>query len=517
MRLRMAVSYSSVGRLMAGIGVIVVAAVLAAQAAPAATPDPERAAVLILFDVPPTRGDVDALERAGARVDHRYEIVPAVAATVPQAALEGVRRNPRVRAVEADGRVQALDLRATHDWGIGHMRADEVHVAGNTGTTDAGAPARVAVLDSGIDCDHVELPAGRCHLGPNLISDTASSDDDWGHGTHVAGSVAAQRDPGVSSGVVGVAPSAHVTAYKVLDDQGYGSTSDVIAAMDAVWNGGSPTADVVNMSLGWNSGSSTFQSTMDRAYASGIVLVAAAGNGGTCAGSDNSVSYPARYESVIAVAAIDASNQRPCWSSTGPQVELAAPGVSVFSTWPADLASSPRDPQPVCENLVCHYKYGSGTSMAVPHVAGAAALVIASGSVSDTNATNGVADEVRRRLQGSAVDLGSAGRDTHFGFGLVDTVVATSASGGGGETPPAGPIVLEARGYKARGLQKVDLTWSGATTTDVDVFRDGVKIATTVNDGAQTDHVNAKGGGTYVYKLCEAGNTTCSDEVAVGF
>jgi subtilisin family serine protease len=166
---------------------------------------------------------------------------------------------------------------------------------------------------------------------------------------------------------------------------------------------------------------------MERAYASGMLLVAAAGNGGNCSGRGDSVSYPAKYDSVIAVAAVNGSNARPCWSSTGDQVELSAPGVSVFSTWPLDLATSPRDPQPVCEGepIVCHYKFGSGTSMSVPHVVGAAALVISSNTVSDANAANGIADEVRQRLNGTAFDLGAGGRDKQYGYGLVDALSAT--------------------------------------------------------------------------------------------
>ncbi|MDP8943071.1 MAG: S8 family serine peptidase [Actinomycetota bacterium] len=398
-------------------------------AAPAWSAPGNRVAVLVLFEDPPRTADVAAIERAGGRVDHRYRIVPAVAAVVPEAALDGLRRNPRVAAVEPDAVVRGLDYRSTHDWGIAHIRADQVHAGGNTGGTDAaGNAVRLAVLDSGIDCDHVELSPPRCQLGPTYVDGTSDSDDDWGHGTHVAGSVGAELDAGTSTGVVGVAPSATLIAYKVLDDQGYGSISDVIAAVDHVWNGGNRKAEVVNMSLGWRTGSRSFKQTMDRAYASGIVLVAAAGNGGSCSSTRNTVSYPARYESVVAVGAVDQSNVRPCWSSTGDEVELAAPGVSVFSTWPADLSTSPRDPQPVCEASTCHYKYGSGTSMAVPHVAGAAALVLASGTVIDANGANGAADEIRGRLDATAVDLGPSGRDRQYGYGLVDAYRA--ASGG---------------------------------------------------------------------------------------
>lgn len=254
---------------------------------------------------------------------------------------------------------------------------------------------------------------------------------------------------------------------------------------------------------------------MNRAYSSGIVLAAAAGNGGRCSGAGDTVSYPAKYASVIAVAAVDSANARPCWSSTGPAVELAAPGVSVFSTWPENMPTSYRDPQPVCEGA-CHYKYGSGTSMAVPHAAGAAALLWASGTVTDENGANGMADEIRARLQQTATDLGASGRDTHFGFGLIDVYAATTTTGEGTE-PPASGISLSATGRKVKGLQTVDLAWSGATSTDVDVYRDGKLVTTTTNDGAHTDSIGAKGGGTYKYKLCEAGTTTCSNDATVSF
>ena len=492
------------------------ASLLAALVAAAPAAAAERVPVLIRFDERPTARDISAVERAGGRVEHRYSIVPAVAATLPERAVAVVEANPRVAAVEPDQVVSALDYRSTHDWGIGHIRADAVH-ATNTGTDLAtGLPVTVAVIDSGIDCGHAELPATRCAYGYDYVNGDAIADDDWGHGTHVGGTVAANRDltadgQPVETGVVGAAPSASLLAYKILDDQGYGSISDVIASVDHVWNGGTPKAAVVNMSLGWSSGSTTFQQSMDRAYGDGVLLVAAAGNGGNCGGSGNSVSYPARYSSVVAVAAVDQANQRPCWSSTGDQVELAAPGVSVFSTWPSDLSTSYRDPQPVCDGGVCHFKYGSGTSMSAPHVAGAAALVLASGTLADGNA-NGLADEARQRLAATAVDIGKAGRDRHYGHGLIDALAATAAPAPAPD-PGTTTITLTARGYK-KGTYKVDLSWSGATSPDVDVRRNGAVIATTPNDGAHTDSLG-KTGGSYTYEVCEAATTTCSDPVTV--
>lgn len=380
---------------------------------------PESVRVLIEFTDPPGAADVAALKRAGGMVDHVYKIVPAIAATVPASALPGLEANPRVTKVELDGVVTALDYRSTHDWGIAHIRADQVHASGNTGTG-----VRVAIVDTGTSCQQLEL-AANCQFGPTFVDGTSSSDDDNGHGTHVGGTVAAVRNPSVSTGVVGVAPTATVISYKVLDSGGGGFWSDIIAAIDHIWNNGNKRAEVVNMSLGGSSAPSELEAAMNRAYSSGIVLVAAAGNGGNCAGTGDSVSHPARYNSVIAVAAVQQDNTRPCFSATGAQVELAAPGVSVFSTWAEDRPTSANNPQPVCENGICYYKYGSGTSMASPHAAGAAALVIASG-VTDANGVNGVADEVQQRLNQTALDLGSTGRDAQYGYGLVDAAAAAN-------------------------------------------------------------------------------------------
>ncbi len=473
----------------------------------------ERVPVLIRFTAPPTAADVAGLRGLGADVTRSFGIVPAVAATVPEAALAGISRNPRVAVVEPDSLLYALEYRPTHDWGIAHVRADEVHATGNL-----GAGVRVAVIDSGIDCDHLEL-AVNCEHGWNYVTETQNADDDYGHGTHVAGTVAAALH-GEETGVVGVAPEATVIAYKTLDADGVGAWSRHIAAIDDIWNNGNPTAVVVNMSIGRGDYSSIAEEAMQRAYEAGILLVAAAGNSGNCAGKGSNVAYPALFASVIAVAAIDSANVRPCWSSTGAAVELSAPGVSVFSTWPSDMSASYLDPQPVCEDgdgdgdLDCHYKFGSGTSMSAPHVAGAAALVLAAGVLSDDDGAYGVANELREQLAATAVDLGTSGRDPQYGYGLVD---AFAASGGGGVEPPPGGITLAANPYVVRKVWYVDLAWSGADGSQVAVYRDGVVVTTTDNDGSYTDRIGRVGGGTYVYRICETDGGACSEEVSVTF
>lgn len=404
-------------RAAAAAGLLVLCSIAVVAGATSARADVPMVGLLVEFGGPPAAADLNCLERAGASVDRVYSIVPAAAVHAPEAAVPGLRDECGIKRVEADQRVVGLDYRSTHDWGVVRIRGGEAHAAGDTGTG-----AKVAVVDSGISCEQVEL-AVSCAYGPTFVDGTTSSDDDNGHGTHVGGTIAAARNDAVA-GAVGVAPDATVVAYKVLDENLYGSASDVIAAIDHVWNGGAIRAQVINMSLGFQRGSRTFEAAVNRAYSSGILLVAAAGNGGKCSGRGDSVSYPAKYAAVIAVAATDSSDARACWSSTGPDVELAAPGVAVYATWPEDRPTSARDPQPVCEADVCHYKYGSGTSMSSPHVAGVAALVFATG-ITDANGAYGTADEVRQRLTATATDLGVTGRDSHYGFGLVDAYAAT--------------------------------------------------------------------------------------------
>jgi hypothetical protein len=237
-------------------------------------------------------------------------------------------------------------------------------------------------------------------------------DDHW-HGTHVAGTVAAAKN---GFGVVGVAPEVDLYGLKVLAANGSGAFSSVIAALDwSIQN----KIQVVNLSLG-SSGDpgNTVRQAFANAYQAGLVIVASAGNSGS--GADT-VGFPAKYDSVIAVGSTTSKDDRSSFSSTGPAVELAAPGSSIYST---DLGGG--------------YYTASGTSMAAPHVAGVAALVLASGIV-DLNGKGLVNDEVRLVMQSTATDLGSEGRDDWYGFGLANAAAAVWLSGGNEAEEPPGP------------------------------------------------------------------------------
>ena len=162
------------------------------------------------------------------------------------------------------------------------------------------------------------------------------------------------------------------------------------------------------------------------------------------------------------------------------------------------------------------YGFLSGTSMATPAVSGVAALVW-------SNHPTCTGSQIRQVLKDTALDAGAAGKDDYFGYGIVqaadaDAYITANNICDGGTTPPTGgDLTLSTSGYKVKGTQRVDLTWSGAASTNVDVYQDGSLIDTTTNDGDLTINLNTKGGGTYTFQVCEEGTSTCSDTATVVF
>lgn len=264
-------------------------------------------------------------------------------------------------------------------WGVNRIDAERAW------NVTRGAGIRVAVIDTGIDAKHQDLSpnfAGGASFVPG-----ESYMDGNGHGTHVAGTIGARQN---GSGVVGVAPNCNLYAVKALNNRGQGNYSWIISAI--VWCV-RKRMDVINMSLGGPSHVQALQNACDYALQNNVLIVAAAGNTGP---NDDTVGYPGRYDSVISVSAIDASGNIANFSSRGHQVDITAPGVEILSTLPGN-----------------RYGIKNGTSMAAPHVAGAAAMTISSHRFTK-------AETIRQILLRTADNLGISGRDNEYGHGLVD-------------------------------------------------------------------------------------------------
>ena len=284
-------------------------------------------------------------------------------------------------------------------WNIAMVGADKVWAR----TTGRGV--KVGILDTGIDEDHPDLIV---HGGVSFVPNVSSWDDDDGHGTHCAGIVAARNN---AAGVVGVAPDAELYAVKVLPPPpGKGKMSWVISGMGWCARNG---IRVASLSLGRSVAkgkapfSVAYQKAAERLQAAGCLVVAAAGNSGDY--RNYWVWNPARCPGFMAVAAVDRNGERGFFSSWGPPslgplegIEIAAPGVRVCSTF-----------------MNGGYATKSGTSMACPHVSGAAAL-IAQMRPTWTPA------QIRTRLKVTARDLGTPGDDPKFGAGLLDCLAAIS-------------------------------------------------------------------------------------------
>lgn len=293
-----------------------------------------------------------------------------------------IMANPgRIKALSKDKNVISVEtdmLATTSDytpykrlsWGVNRIDADMVWnhetIVGDVTTKDGatGTGIHVAILDTGIDSDHPDLknldktnsinfvpPTNRAGRVTGT-TDPTKWDDDNGHGTHCAGIVAG-NEANTNNGMIGVAPEATLHAVKVLDSRGSGQYSWIIAGIDWCVNN---DIHVISMSLSGSTSTLDLKTACDNAYEAGINIVAAAGNSGKY-----SVEYPASYDSVISVVAVDRYDKPASFNSWNEYVEIAAPGVDIYSTW--------NDGK---------YKTISGTSMACPHVAGIIALMIES-------------------------------------------------------------------------------------------------------------------------------------------
>ena len=284
-------------------------------------------------------------------IEFEFTHIPGVVASFEELELEELRNDRNIAYVEENSLFMiagALQKGVTHGastipWNLHAVNATQ---AWNNGFT--GKKIKVAVIDSGI-APHEKLSVAG---GVSTIEGVSSWIDDNGHGTHVAGTIAAKHQGG---GVSGVAPDVELYAIKALDRDGVGSLRNILAAID--WSIANKM-DIINLSLGTDTYSQALEHILNVAYQQGILIVGASGNTGNHSGTGNTVNYPAKFESVIAVAAVDSNMNRAPFSSTGHEVEFSAPGISILST-----------------HLNNGYQTGDGTSFAAPHITGLLAVL----------------------------------------------------------------------------------------------------------------------------------------------
>ncbi len=323
--------------------------------------------------------------------------------------ITALKKNPAVQYAEPNYVAYAIgtpsDTYFSYQWGMTKINAPQAW-----DITTGISTTKIAILDTGIDADHEDL-ASKVVLRRNFT--TSGTDDDlYGHGTHVAGIAAAATDNGI--GVAGVGYNAMLMSYKVLGDDGTGTYSWIVNGITSAADDG---AKIINMSLAGLNPSQSLQDAVNYAHnVKGSLIIAAAGNcaqnGPNCLGLTNPDMYPAACTNVVAVAATNQSDQWATFSEYRPYVDLAAPGVSIFSTLPNHsnwISTNYGYP--------LNYYYLQGTSMATPHVSGLAALIW-------TVAPEVTHDQVESIMESTAVDLGAAGRDDYFGWGRIDAYAA---------------------------------------------------------------------------------------------
>lgn len=333
--------------------------------------------VLITYD---KEVDKDLINKYHGIITEEYQHIPIVAAEVPTNVIPLLEKYPEILSVEIDATVKVKG--EILDWGLTKINTTK---AWNSSFTGNGI--KIAVLDTGIG-PHDDLAVAG---GISFIDGVTTYSDDNGHGTHISGIIGAKHN---GIGVKGIVPDASLYSVKVLDKDGYGSLSTILKGIDwAITN----KMDIINMSLAIEEkvDSPALHAIVDKAYSNGILLVAAAGNYGAKNGLGDTVDYPARYDSVIAVSAVDESNNRASFSGTGNTVEVAAPGVNILSSY-----------------LNNGYAYGDGTSEAAAFASG----ILAQLKQRYPAASN---KELREKLHFLSIDLGQEGRDAFYGFGLL--------------------------------------------------------------------------------------------------
>ena len=379
------------------------------------------------FDIASAKSEV---RKAGGAIKKELKKHKMVAATMSKSALNKLRKNPNVESIEVD--VRRKPMAQTTPYGYTMVQANQFAQSDTTAR-------KVCIIDTGYNLGHPDLPGTNDGVTGQANNSAVGNwyNDGNGHGTHVAGTIAAYDN---NEGVVGVYPGVDMHIVKIFNDNGQWTyASDLIDAITQCQDAGS---NVVNMSLGGGSSSTTERNAMQSFTDAGMLLVAAAGNDGNSAKS-----YPASYDAVMSVAAVDSNENRASYSQYYDQGEIAAPGSAVQSTYPTNT-----------------YASLSGTSMATPHVAGGAALVWSYFPQCSNN-------QIRSALNATAEDKGSAGRDNFYGYGLMQLADAYNylntngcagggTGGGGGSEPGVEPVSGQLTGLSGTRRNWDRYTWT---------------------------------------------------------
>ncbi len=391
--------------------------------------------VLIDLQGPVTTSDRSLISNAGGRFNFQLSTSNTISIAIPSSSISALQQYAgRFANIRVDPTMRAAE--DSIDWGVDKIDAEKAWGNAEDAVTvvpgrPTGNGVKVAIIDTGIDRDHPDL-APNIVTGRNFITgapDPNNFEDDNGHGTHVAGTLAAADN---GSGLIGVAPEADLYILKALGSDGLGTASDITRAIE--WasglNGGTKV-DVINMSLGGSVDDDILHRAIDNAYGNlGIVVVVAAGNGGP--GSD-SVWYPGQNPNAFTVAATDANNVIADFSSRGSAVDVAAPRLNILSTY-----------------LDGTTKVLSGTSMAAPHVAGLVALVKSANPALS-------AAQLQGDIESTATDAGAPRKDSVYGSGVINAAAAVAAR----NPLPVAPVNTTTGNFLPCGAQPVVTSSAG--------------------------------------------------------
>lgn len=403
--------------------------------------------VIISFD---KNVDYALLKNYGVVINNQYKYIPSVSTELPDFLSNILTNKSSNIKIEKDPLVSLNDQTIEKssaipekDYNINFIKAEDAWNSNFKGTG-----VKIGIVDSGVDLSHDDL---NIKGGISFVkeSDGYTGYKDYnGHGTHVAGIIGAKHN---GKGINGIAPEAELYAIKTFNASGETNVSEIIKSVEwAIDN----KMDIINMSLGVQEEVPPLENILNIAYQKGMLVVAASGNDGIKDPNINNIDWPARYPSAIAVGAIDNSNIRANfdpktgkYSSTGPELELVAPGYFVYSTYKNN-----------------NYEYLSGTSMAAPHVAGLAALY-KQAYPKENNI------QIRNRMTSNSLDLGIKGKDYEFGYGLAQYKSDTPK-----DLINNLPIPKNLKVFPNFKTQQIELSWDNPNNKEI------IEINTFLND-----------------------------------